>query len=80
MINIFKRIKVTFLDNEWKVLKTDVKMRSIPNIYELIYITEENKYYSVCNVIHNLKSDKCSEIFIIIEKYTDDYGLGDKKP
>ena len=53
-------------------------MSTTPKIYELVYITEDSKYYSVCNVIHNIKGSKCNDIFVILEEYIDDYNLFEK--
>tara|TARA_R100000544_G_C2219125_1_gene56367 strand:+ start:770 stop:1006 length:237 start_codon:yes stop_codon:yes gene_type:complete len=78
MFNIFKRNKITLLNNKWEILKSDIKISTTPKIYELIYITDENKYYSVCNVIHNIKGGKCNNIFVILEEYIDDYNLFEK--
>tara|TARA_R100000908_G_scaffold65292_1_gene53911 strand:+ start:5682 stop:5915 length:234 start_codon:yes stop_codon:yes gene_type:complete len=75
MLNIFKRKRVTFLNNKWELLKSNVKISTTPKVHELIYITEENKYYSVCNVVYNISGRKCNDIFVIIEEYIDDVNL-----
>lgn len=75
MLNIFRRNKITFLDNNWKILKSNVRIPRIPRIYELVYITEKSKYYSVCNIIYNIKGRKCDSVFVIIEEYDDDDAL-----
>ena len=77
MINPFRSKKVTFLDNNWVTLKTDVKVAAIPRAHELIFFT--NKYYRVCNVVYNITDDKCDDIFVVIEQYTDDFKLIEKK-
>ena len=76
-LNIFKRYKVSFLNEKWELLKEDIKVFNIPRSHEIIYLTEESKYYRVVNVIHNI--NKKQDIYIIIEEYTDDYALIDKK-
>ena len=77
MISLFKRKKVTFLDNKWNVVKTDVSVPDVPRAHELIYLT--HKYYRVCNVVFNVIGNKCDNIFVIIEPYTDDFKLIEKK-
>jgi hypothetical protein len=69
MINLFRRKKVTFLDNYWSVIKADVRVSNVPNVGELIYNTEEGKYFEVIKVIYNLTNNKCQDIFVIIETY-----------
>ena len=49
MISLFKRKKVTFLDNKWNVVKTDVSVPDVPRAHVLIYLT--HKYYRVCNIV-----------------------------
>ena len=77
ILNIFKRYKVSFLDEKWELIKEDVRVFDIPRTHEVIYLISEKKYYRVVNVIHNI--DKNQEIYIVIEEYTDDYALINKK-
>lgn len=77
ILNIFKRYKVSFLNEKWELIKEDVKVFDIPRTHEVIYLISEQTYYRVVNVIHNI--DKKQEIYIIIERYTDDYALIEKK-
>lgn len=69
-----KKYKVNFLNEKWVPIKLNVKLSFIPRTHELVYIN--SKYYRVANVIHNI--DKKSEVYIIIEQYTDDLKLLDK--
>jgi hypothetical protein len=70
-----KRYRVNFLDEKWGTVKSDVKLDFIPRTHELIYIN--SKYYRVANVIHNI--GKSTGVYVIIELYTDDLNLLDKK-
>ena len=70
MVNIFRRKKVTFLDNHWSVIKTGVRVSNVPKIGELIYDTEKGKYFEVVKVIYNLTNNKCKDIFVIVESYS----------
>lgn len=76
-LDIFKRYKVSFLNEKWELIKDDVKVNDIPRIHEVIYMVEESKYYRVVNVVHNITFKQ--EIYIVIEEYTDDYALINKK-
>lgn len=76
-ISLFKKSSVTLLDEKWNVLKSNVKFKFIPRIYELIYLSSENCYYRVVNVVYNI--DKNVDTYVVIEKYTDDFKLIEKK-
>lgn len=70
-----KKYKVNFLNEKWETIKLNVKLDFIPRTHELIYLN--SVYYRVANVIHNLENN--IEVYIIIEQYTDDFKLLDKK-
>jgi hypothetical protein len=70
-----KKIKVSFLNEKWELIVSNVKLKYIPRIYELIYFN--NVYYRVANIVHNIR--EIQDIYIIIEEYTDDYNLFEKK-
>lgn len=74
---MFNRIRVNIIDEQWNTLKTNFKLKVIPRIHELMYLSDIEKYYRVVNVIHNI-NDK-QNITVVIEEYTDDYGLKDNK-
>ena len=76
-ISLFKKTSVTLLDEKWNVLKSNVKFKFIPRIYELIYLSSENGYYRVVNVVYNI--DNNVDTYVVIEKYTDDFKLIEKK-
>lgn len=77
IFRIFKKYRVTFLDEKWDVIREDVKIDVIPRIHEIIYMTNEAKYYRVVNIVHNFT--KKQEIYVVIEEYTDDYALFNEK-
>lgn len=73
-----KKYTVTFLNSKWEIVKSDVKLNSIPQRDEYIYMNE--KYYDVLNVVHSI--DKTHQILVIIDetKPKFDMNLGlDKK-
>jgi hypothetical protein len=70
-----QRYRVNFLDEKWNSIKLNVKVDFIPRTHELVYLN--STYYRVANVIHNV--DKSAEVYVIIELYTDDLNLLDKK-
>lgn len=74
---MFNKIKINIIDEQWNTLKTNFKLKVIPRIHELMYLSDIEKYYRVVNVIHNI-NDK-QNITVVIEEYTDDYGLKDDK-
>ena len=78
-MRMFKKNKksVTLLDEKWNVIDDNIKFDNLPRIYELIFIPKENKYYRVVNIIYNMNQPV--ETYVIIELYTDDYGLIEKK-
>ena len=66
MFGLFNnKTAVTFIDKSWNIIKSDVKVNSIPRATELIYLGEGHDYYKVSNVIH--WPNKNSGIFIVIE-------------
>tara|TARA_B110000444_G_C18458851_1_gene419259 strand:+ start:239 stop:487 length:249 start_codon:yes stop_codon:yes gene_type:complete len=78
-MRIFKknRKSVTLLDEKWRVIDDNAKFTNLPRIYELIYLPKEDKYYRVVNIIYNMNQPV--ETYVVIELYTDDYNLIEKK-
>jgi hypothetical protein len=66
-----KKYTVTFLNSKWEIVKSNVKLVSIPNRNEYIYM--DNRYYDVLNVVHTI--DKTHKILIIIEESKVKIGL-----
>lgn len=59
-----KKYTVTFLNSKWEVVKSEVKLNSIPQRDEYIYMND--RYYDVLNVVHSI--DKNHQILVIIEE------------
>jgi hypothetical protein len=59
-----KKYSVTFLNSKWEIVKSNVKLISIPNRNEYVYM--DNKYYDVLNVVHTIS--KNHNILIVIEE------------
>ncbi len=59
-----KKYTVTFLNSKWEIVKLNIKLKSIPQRDEYIYM--DDKYYDVLNVVHSL--DKNHNIFVIIQE------------
>ncbi len=59
-----KKYTVTFLNSKWEIVKSNIKLKSIPQRDEYIYM--DDKYYDVLNVVHSL--DKNHNIFVIIQE------------
>ena len=70
-----KKIKISFLNEKWELMASNVKLKYLPRIHELIYLN--SVYYRVANIVHNIGN--MQDIYIIIEEYTDDYNLFEKK-
>ncbi len=70
-----KKIKISFLNEKWELMASNVKLKYLPRIHELIYLN--SVYYRVANIVHNI--GHMQDIYIIIEEYTDDYNLFEKK-
>lgn len=53
------------MDEKWEMINQNIKVKHIPRVGELIYLNNEEQYYKVINVIHNMTNKH--EIFIIVE-------------
>lgn len=78
MINWFKRNSVSLLNEKWEVIKANISVKHIPRTHEVIFLSDLDKYFRVCNVIYNFEK-RGQGIFIIIEEYVDDDALRKKK-
>jgi hypothetical protein len=63
---MFKRYNVSLLDKGWELIIPNLKLKHIPRNGEIIYITIQEQYYKVVNVIHNITTKQ--EIFLVVEK------------
>ena len=59
-----KKYTVTFLNSKWEIVKSNIKLKSIPQRDEYIYM--DDKYFDVLNVIHSL--GKTHQILVIIDE------------
>jgi hypothetical protein len=59
-----KKYTVTLLNSKWEVVKSNVKLISIPKKDEYVFM--DNKYYDVLNVIHTIEKEH--KILIIVEE------------
>ncbi len=59
-----KKYTVTLLNSKWEIVKSNVKLISIPKKDEYVFL--DNKYYDVLNVIHTIGKEH--KILIIIEE------------
>ncbi len=74
---MFNRIRVNIIDEQWNIVKTNFKLKVIPRIHELMYLSDVEKYYRVVNVIHNINNKQ--NVSVVIEEYIDNYILKDDK-
>jgi hypothetical protein len=59
-----KKYTITFLNSKWEIVKSNIKLKSVPQRDEYIYM--DDRYYDVLNVVHSI--NKNHEIFVIIEE------------
>jgi len=59
-----KKYTVTFLNSKWEIVKSNVKLLTVPQRDEYIYM--DDRYYDVLNVVHMV--NKNHQIFVIIEE------------
>jgi hypothetical protein len=58
---------VSLLDSNFTIIIPNMKVKHVPRLNELIYLEEEEQYYIVESVIHNI--NKKHGIFLIVEKF-----------
>jgi len=64
---MFGKYKISIMNNAWEMIIPKLKVKHIPRMGELIYLTDLEQYYRVLNVIHNITNKQ--EVFIIVENY-----------
>jgi hypothetical protein len=62
---MFKKYNVSLMNEKWEMIIQTLKVKHIPRNSELIYLDNQEQYYKVINVIHNMTNKH--EIFIIVE-------------
>lgn len=64
---MFNKYSITLMNSEWDVILQSLKVKHIPRVGELIYLSDDKTYYNVISVIHNVS--KTHSIFVIVEFY-----------
>jgi hypothetical protein len=64
---MFGKIYVTLINEKWEIVNHKLYVKTTPRIGEFIYMTKDEQYYKVLNVIHNITNKH--EIFVVIENY-----------
>lgn len=64
---MFGKYTISIMNNAWEMIIPRIRVKHIPRMGELIYLTDLEQYYRVLNVIHNITNKQ--EIFIIVENY-----------
>jgi hypothetical protein len=64
---MFNKYSITLMNSEWDVILQPLKVKHIPRVGELIYLSDDKTYYNVISVIHNVS--KTHSIFVIVEFY-----------
>lgn len=62
---MFKKYNISLMNEKWEMIIQNLKVKHIPRTSEFIYLDNQEQYYKVINVIHNMTSKH--EIFIIVE-------------
>lgn len=70
-----KKNKISFLNEKWEIILSNIKLKYLPRIHELVYIN--GVYYRVANIVYNI--GYVQDVYVIIEEYVDDYNLFEKK-
>lgn len=63
----FKRLKTRLIiaDQQFNIIRDNVKLKSIPREGEFIFFDKESQYYTVFKVIHNISDNNTTWIIII---------------
>jgi hypothetical protein len=64
---MFRKHNISLMDDKWDMIIPKMKVKHIPRYGELIYLNNQEEYYKVLNVIHNITHKH--EIFIIVELF-----------
>lgn len=67
-----KKISISLLDDKWEILKPLLKVEVVPKIGEFMWWPEQDSYFKVVSVIHNI-TDKKIGIFVVLEKTTNNF-------
>jgi hypothetical protein len=59
-----KKYTVTLLNSKWEIVKSEIKLNTVPRRDEYIYI--DDTYYDVLNVVHSI--GKYHNILVIIQE------------
>ena len=62
---MFRKYNISLMNGKWEMINQNIEVKHIPRVGELIYLNNEEQYYKVINVIHNMTNKH--EIFIIVE-------------
>ncbi len=62
---MFKKYNISLMNEKWEMIIQNLKVKHIPRTSEFIYLDNQEQYYKVINVIHNMTNKH--EIFIIVE-------------
>ena len=60
-----KKYSISLLDEQWKVVRNNIKVSVVPQQGDFIYLEDKNSYYTVSNVVHYL-NDK-QGIFLVVK-------------
>jgi hypothetical protein len=69
-----KKYTVTLLNSKWEIVKSNIKLISIPKKEEYIFM--DNKYYDVLNVVHTIEKEHKILIIVGETKLKLDVNLG----
>lgn len=62
-----KKIRISLLDEKWEILIPLLKVDVVPRIGEYMWWPEQDSYYKVINVVHNIANSKIG-VFVVLEK------------
>jgi hypothetical protein len=64
---MFRKYNISLMDEKWGMIVPKMSVRHIPRYGEFIYLNNQEQYFRVLNVIHNMTHKH--EIFIIVELF-----------
>jgi hypothetical protein len=63
-----RKYSMTIMDENWDVLKNNLKFSFLPQKDDFIFLEEFNEYFTVINTVHYI--NKKHGIFLIVKKFS----------
>jgi hypothetical protein len=63
-----QNFNITILNQDWKVIKQNVKLKCVPGKNELVFLEDLNQYFDIVNVIHRINAKH--EILLVVKEFS----------